>query len=71
MVSSYHDYRENSITDYVLKLIQTSLPDKHGCLSLGDRVDIRYARTGFFFGVHACGAVGKSPNPQGNNGTEA
>jgi len=38
MASSYHDYRENNIHDCVLKLIQTSLPDEHGCLSLGDRM---------------------------------
>lgn len=42
MVSSYHDYRENNIHDYVPKLIRTSLPDKHGCPSLGVSVDIRY-----------------------------
>jgi hypothetical protein len=51
MVSSYHDYRENNIRDYVLKLIRLSLPGKHGCLSLGVSVDIRYERAGFFFDI--------------------
>jgi hypothetical protein len=33
-----------------MALIQTSLQDKHGCISFGVSVDIRYTRVGFFFG---------------------